>query len=238
MPNPGPPPSWTGERVHRVELGSVAIIGDVHGRADLLLPLLERLHRPVLVLGDICDRGPDTRECIEALIACGASGVLGNHDLWFAQWASGQGFDPYALSARMGGAATLDSYDASPDDWRNVPRAHSDWVNALHLTIDLDVRGHRFWLAHAGVPSDRTLGGLHADEVVPHLAAHHPDDLLWRKNDPESMLPLDRPIVMGHCPRHAPLDSDAVIAIDTGAGAMFQRLTALLLPERRFITVS
>ena len=44
---------------------------------------------------------------------------------------------------------------------------------------------------------------------------------------------------MGHAPRDEPLDTGDVIAIDTGAGTRDGggRLTALLLPERKFVTV-
>jgi hypothetical protein len=52
------------------------------------------------------------------------------------------------------------------------------------------------------------------------------------------MLPVDRPIVMGHRQVREPLDTGEVIAIDTGAGEPDGRLTALLLPERRFLTLA
>ena len=91
--------------------GPVAVIGDIHGRADLLARLLAQLgEMPVFVVGDVCDRGPDTREVIEQLVARGARGVRGNHEDWLCQFVDGRGFDSVALNAMFGGAATLRSY--------------------------------------------------------------------------------------------------------------------------------
>lgn len=75
------------------------------------------------------------------------------------------------------------------------------------------------------------------DEVVPTLARERSADLLWRANDSHAMVSLGRPLIMGHQPRRAPLDTGDVLAIDTGAGKPGGRLTAVVLPERRFVTV-
>jgi hypothetical protein len=178
---------------------------------------------------------------IDALVSRGALGVLGNHDLWLAAGAAGEGFDRLALAPGMGGAATLASYGVPPTRAEGghdaVPHAHTAWLLGLHVAIDLEVCGARFWLLHGGIPNDLDLRGLTPAEVVPWLARTRPADLMWRANDPETMLPVDRPIVMGHRQVRAPLDTGEVIAIDTGAGEPDGRLTALLLPERRFLTL-
>jgi serine/threonine protein phosphatase 1 len=225
-----------------------AVIGDVHGRADLLRALLERLppDMPVFVMGDLCDRGPDTRAVIDLLVARGARGVVGNHDLWLRDWALGEGFDPFALHPAMGGAATLAAYGVaarSPgaveaEAWR-VPRAHGEWLATLPVALDLEVMGQRYWLVHGGVPASSSLAGLTAGEVVPHLARTSPASLLWAKTEPHDVLPVDRTVVMGHVPLRRPVDTGAVLAIDTGCGTLpgGGRLTAVILPERRFLTV-
>src|SRR5688572_21555139 len=75
----------------------VAVIGDIHGRADLLARLLEALpaDMPILVTGDVGDRGPDTRGVLDLLLARGAEGTRGNHDEWLTTWALGGPFDPF-----------------------------------------------------------------------------------------------------------------------------------------------
>lgn len=224
----------------------VAVIGDIHGRSDLLDRLLTKIPagRPVLVAGDVGDRGPDTAGVIARLIGRGAVGVRGNHEEWLLEWLGGASIDPFALTGKMGGRATLASYGirsgdpAEIDRQRHlIPEAHAAWLRGLALVVDLEVCGRKWWLIHAGVPSTVPLTGLRLEQVVPHLAAHHPEALLWAKNDPEEMLPVDRPVIMGHVPLEAPYRGGGVLAIDTGSGRG-GGLTAVLLPEERFVTVA
>ncbi len=224
----------------------VAVVGDIHGRLDLLDQLLGRLGtRRILVIGDVVDRGPDSRGVIDRLIEIHAAGVRGNHEEWLLSWLRGQGLDDWAIRPKMGGLPTLRSYgvtgitrsELESQVWR-VPGEHRTFLESLALVGDLEAMGHRYWMVHAGIPSHVSLDGVPFDQVVPHLAQHHPRQLLWASNDPETMLPVDRPVVMGHQPRHEPMDNGDVIAIDTGAATLETgRLTAVLLPERRFVTV-
>jgi len=225
----------------------VAVIGDIHGCRDLLAALLARLgDMPVLVIGDVVDRGPDSRGVVDLLMERGVRGVLGNHEEWLMAWFQGQGFDDLALKYWMGGAATLASYgvtgttvrEVETQAWR-VPQEHRVWLESLALAIDLDVKGHPFWVLHAGIPMHLELPRRSRADVVPFLVETHPRDLRWTVTDPEDMLTIDRPVVMGHVVRDEPGDLGHVIAIDTGAGTLAEkgRLTAVVLPERRFVTV-
>jgi serine/threonine protein phosphatase 1 len=223
-----------------------AVIGDIHGRLDLLDRLLPRLgSRRIVVIGDVIDRGPDTRTVIHRLIARSAVGVRGNHEEWLLAWLRGEGLDDWAIKPKMGGLATLRSYGAVGDtrsalepQVRCIPNDHRVFLESLALVGDLEVMGQRYWLVHAGIPTHVSLAGVPFDRVVLHLADQHAHDLLWASNDPEAMLPLGRAVIMGHQPREAPLDTGDVIAIDTGAGTLDGgRLTALLLPERTFVSV-
>lgn len=221
----------------------VAVVGDIHGCADLLAELLVQLGDiPVIVVGDVGDRGPDTRGVIDQLVARDATGVLGNHDEWLRTWARRGGFDSFALNPLFGGCATLDSYgvhgkaprEIEAEAWR-VPSAHREWLDRLAVAIDLQVCGEKFWVVHA--PFSEFEGP--PEMLVPGLAERDPARLIWGNSTPENMPPLDRPVIVGHVPRAEPLDSGHVIALDTGAGTLDGgRLTAVLLPERRFVTVA
>ena len=224
----------------------VAVLGDLHGRSDLLDLLLPHLgERQLVVVGDVIDRGPDSAGTIARLIARNAVGVRGNHEEWLLAWLRGDGLDDWALRPKMGGLATLRSYGVVgaghgeiERQSHRVPAAHRAWLESLALVGDLDVMAARFWLIHAGVPAHVSFKGIAYDQLVPFLAENHARDLLWGSNDPEAAPPLDRPVIMGHQPRDEPLDTGDVLAIDTGAGSRKGgRLTALLLPERTFITV-
>ena len=74
--------------------GPIDIIGDVHGEADALLALLGRLgcdtstctvERPLVFVGDLIDRGPDSPAVVELVMRLVDAGVaqvvLGNHEL-------------------------------------------------------------------------------------------------------------------------------------------------------------
>jgi hypothetical protein len=74
--------------------GPLDIVGDVHGEIDALLRLLERLgvdldrrraSRPIVFVGDLVDRGPDSVAVVELVASLVEAGlawcVAGNHEL-------------------------------------------------------------------------------------------------------------------------------------------------------------
>jgi hypothetical protein len=107
-------------------------IGDIHGQIGLLAKAHDSIARdrgltgdaqaPVVHLGDLVDRGPDSRGVVEYLrsgIAQGQPWVVlkGNHDRMFAGYLSaidwhdpGLRLELSYLNPRIGGAATLASY--------------------------------------------------------------------------------------------------------------------------------
>ncbi len=177
-----------------------AVIGDLHGRLDLLDELLDRLDdRQLVVIGDVIDRGPDSRAVVDRLIARRAVGVRGNHEEWMLAWLRGEGLDEWAIKPKMGGLATARSYEITgdtcgeiePQKWR-VPDAHRRFFESLALVGDLVVDGTAYWLIHAGVPVHISLRGVPFEQVVPWLAEHHGKELLWSTNDPEAMPDISR----------------------------------------------
>jgi serine/threonine protein phosphatase 1 len=136
-------------------------IGDIHGHIDLLEAAHARIaadaarHGPATVVhvGDLVDRGPDSRGVIDYLmrgIARGEDWVVlkGNHDRMFSRFLRdpeepepGLRPDLSWLHPRLGGADTLASYGVrSPADrpiaavhedaLAKVPQAHRDFLEA------------------------------------------------------------------------------------------------------------
>ena len=68
------------------------VIGDIHGTHKALKQCLERSgfnqnNDLLIVLGDIVDRYPDVKKCVEELLSIKSLIlVLGNHDCWFMDW--------------------------------------------------------------------------------------------------------------------------------------------------------
>ena len=80
--------------VQRLPDGPLDIIGDVHGESEALHRLLERLgcdvaqqtvQRPLVFVGDLIDRGPDSPAVVDTVMRLVEAGVaqcvLGNHEL-------------------------------------------------------------------------------------------------------------------------------------------------------------
>ena len=150
----------------------------------------------MIVVGDVGDRGPDTRGVIDQLVARGAIGVLGNHDEWLRAWARREGFDSFALKPIMGGRATLDSYgvvgttprEIEAEAWR-VPAAHGDWLDELAVAIDLEVCGEKCWVVHAPFVAAEELA---PEDVVPWLAEQDPGQLIDGNCRVDDVVALDR----------------------------------------------
>jgi len=204
-------------------------IGDVHGRADLLKPLLEEISKKadssgfeyrVVFLGDIIDRGPDSRKAMDLVAQTldtvpGSRLILGNHDSYPLRIIDE--VDPSRKQAlllhwitRMGGAATLSSYgfdfaEVSLDVVRKAMNpAHIDIFRAAQHYVEMN----DYILVHAGL------------EPGVHLQSQDPYKLMWiREPFLDFAGSFGKVVVHGH----TPIDTAWVqqfpnrIAIDTGA---------------------
>lgn len=232
-----PPPSVGGDR-------RVYAIGDVHGRDDLLAQLLDRialdeagrhpLPRLLILLGDLVDRGPQSRQVVERAMDLARSGeevrfLKGNHEEMFVAAARGRA-QAARLFRRHGGVETLASYGLGPEDgarmsdeamarWMlaHVPRDHVDFLDDFPDMLPLG----DYLFVHAGV---RPRVALHAQI---------PADLRWIRGDfLNHGGRLDKMIVHGH---NISADVDVRpnrIGIDTGAFRS-GRLTAIGLEGDR-----
>jgi serine/threonine protein phosphatase 1 len=222
-------------------------IGDIHGRVDLLNAVFERIDatlktHPIeqsvqVFLGDYIDRGPNSREVIDALIARKKQHAMlclkGNHESYAVQFLN----DPSVLAEWMqfGGIQTLLSYGIKPST-RSHPQSPEDVANAFRQA--LPASHHRFleglglsftcgdfFFTHAGVRPG-----------IP-LSQQHEHDLIWIRDDfllhEEN---FGKIIVHGHTPAKEPDIRPNRINIDTGAYAT-GRLTCLVLQADRRVFI-
>lgn len=224
-------------------------IGDIHGQLALLQQAHDRIAcdrrvtgdaaAPVVHIGDLVDRGPDSRGVVEYLrsgIAAGQPWVVlkGNHDRMFAGYLSaidwhdpGLRLDLSYLNPRIGGAATLASYGVrSPAD-RPLAPVHAEAVAVVPAE-------HRAFLE--GLPSHCHRGDVlfvHAG-IRPGvgLADQTETDLVWIRKDF-----LDDPrdhgalVVHGHTALDAPRHYGNRVNIDSSAG-YGGPLTAIVIEGR------
>lgn len=229
---PGPPALVPpGRRVYAV--------GDVHGRADLLVRLLNDLHedigkggfegRPILVmLGDYIDRGFQSKDVIDVLMGELMSPfetyfLKGNHEAAMLQFLSDPSIGP--RWSEFGGAETLVSYGVRPprtrtsvDEWKAASEALNKALPSEHLhflsNLDLSVRIGDYVFVHAGVRP-----GVPLDQQTEY-------DLLWiREEFLRDSRALGAVIVHGHTPTTQPHKDSRRVGIDTGA-YLSGRLTA------------
>ncbi len=214
-------------------------IGDIHGRADLLSDLLNRIeahmatnpdHHPIAVfLGDYIDRGPASQQVIERLVVndCAYQRVFlkGNHETYLADFIK----SPPSLRnwQYLGGLETLISYGIKPTINANgaaqiriaaeldraLPDSHRQFLSHLEKSFTCG----DFFFVHAGVRPG-----------VP-LEQQRDEDLLWiRQEFLQCEDDFGKVIVHGHTPALHPDIRQNRINIDTGAYAT-GRLTCLVL---------
>jgi len=235
------------DRVHAVTLhtplANAAVIGDIHGHADALAALLAKIpaSRPVFVLGDLVDRGPQSARVIDLLIARGARGICGNHELWLRRWMRGEAVDINVLDLDFGAATTLASYGfptdthvfLTPPDAR-LPDAHRAYLLGLPHALAMTVAGAPYWLVHAGLPPVRA----DAPDTLEEWLEHRADAMLWGHARLDARPHAPATVLMGHLPQPKVVDLGHLIALDTGAATLRGgRLSALLLPERTLLSV-
>jgi len=135
-------------------------IGDIHGHIDLLRAahdlIAEDMARhgtgQTVHVGDLVDRGPDSRGVIEHLMQGQARGedwivLKGNHDRMFTRFLNdptepepGLRADLGWLHPKLGGPTTLASYGVTKAADRPIPKVHADAVAAVP-------QAHRDYLA-------------------------------------------------------------------------------------------
>ena len=219
-------------------------IGDIHGRADLLVRLLEKIaadksesSKRLIFLGDYVDRGEHSREVLDRLIALKSKlpdtvFLKGNHEAAMLEFLEQPRVDDQWLD--WGGAETMMSYGIE-NVWRRdgrtlssefaavLPETHLQFLRGLDLSFDAG----DYFFAHAGVRPGVPLNEQSAE------------DLMWIRGAFHDAPPSERPdktIVHGHHPMKKPLDAGWRIAVDTGA-VWSNVLTAVALEgtSRRFV---
>lgn len=209
----------------------LVVIGDVHGNIGHLRQLVTEMPWkgvPVVLTGDVCDRGHFTKEVIQYLIDREWLCVLGNHDQWLKRAALTGVVDRNWLIPNNGGRETLASYRTESGDVL-IPSEHGKWLAHLPLALkfpNVKVDGRSVVVTHA--PLDYDAEKL--DCGSPWNAHHMPwmYDAPWQK---ENLFG-----VCGHMMYPEPVRKGNTFYVDTGCGAG-GALSAVKLPELEVFSV-
>lgn len=198
------------------------VIGDLHGCYDETVALLDALHVTsadrVIFAGDLVDRGPKPRECVE--LAMKHECILGNHEEKHLQQrhSKAEKLSPSHLFTR-----------------ERLEPQHYEYFEKLPLFLRLPEFGAAVVHAGAfpGVPLEEQRPNhlLHIQHIKPPaLKSFWPskapvDHSFWTNfwKGPEKL-------IFGHSVLDRPLVTQWAVGIDTG-GVYGRGLTALVLPD-------
>jgi serine/threonine protein phosphatase 1 len=215
------------------------VIGDIHGRLDLLHRIVEQIHldvdrRPpsdclIVTLGDYVDRGPDSFGVVERLarnpFGVKYTALRGNHETLMETFLADPAIGDHW--ARLGGLETLHSYGVPVDALMAgrgfdqaarrlkaaIPDEHFEFLSTLKLSATV---GGNF-LCHAGIRP-----GVPLDQ-------QSSEDLQWIRDEfLNSTMDFGKLVIHGHTPIEWPEVLPNRINIDTGAFAT-GRLTCLVI---------
>ena len=196
-------------------------IGDIHGCLGALDQLLTKIApRPedeLVFVGDYIDRGPQSREVVDRLLALPHRCVflMGNHERMLLDFLAGEEEDIYLEN---GGRATLASYGGDPD---HIPAAHLAFFHSLRPMYETP----DYLFVHAGIRP-----------MVP-MAEQGAHDLIWIRHEFFKFIgKYPKPVIFGHTPLRQVLMADDRIGIDTGC-VFGGKLTSVKLPQRELIQV-
>lgn len=216
------------------------VIGDIHGRLDLLTQLLSKIEQDMgdkaassklIFLGDYIDRGADSKGVVERLMQpLPGDGqpifLMGNHEQYLLEFFETASRGTAWLT--YGGTATLLSYAISCPPGNPTPERLSALQKNLRERFPAS---HRAFLA-ATLPSyscgDYFFAHAGARPNIP-LEQQDVKDLLWIRHEFLDWTGrFDKIVVHGHTIRDKPQRRPHRIGIDTGAYASGV-LTALVL---------
>ena len=221
------------------------VIGDIHGRLDLLDRLIEAIRHDAgergtgsltVTVGDYIDRGPDSRGVIDRLMANPFPGryvaLKGNHEAIMESFLADPSLGGHWM--HNGGLETLRSFGVRMSWGRNnFVRAAEQLRAALTpeesrflASLRLFMTVGQYFICHAGVRP-----GVPLDQQSEH-------DLLWiRGAFLDSEMDFGKIVVHGHTPSREPEVRVNRINVDTGA-IVNGRLTCVVLDDGgyRFLT--
>lgn len=204
------------------------VIGDLHGCFDEAVELLSSLHTTssdrVIFAGDLVDRGPRPRECVE--LAMQHECILGNHEEKHLQQrkSAAEKLSPAHLFTRNALEPKHYEYFEKLPLFIRLPEFGAAVVHAgafPGVPLEQQKPNHLLHIQHVNPPATKSFWPSKAP--VDHRFWTH----FWE--GPERL-------IFGHSVLDRPLVTKWAVGIDTG-GVFGHGLTALVLPEWKLVTL-
>ena len=235
------------ERLESLDMPTY-VIGDVHGRYDLLSMLERKIvadaaglpgRKLIIMLGDYIDRGPASAQVVGRLMAPPPNGfdricLTGNHEMEMLAYIDGEiSLDDWVA---LGGDATLHSYGVDISTLRQqypsqkkldtfirtwLPDDHLEFLRRLPILLDTP----QALFVHAGIDPDRPISDQQDADLV-----------FIRSRFYDSAQPLPKLIVHGHTPIKRADARGLRLNLDTGAFHSGRLTAARLWKGRIHIT--
>jgi hypothetical protein len=189
-------------------------------------------------LGDLIDRGPDSKGVLDLCLENRVNLVIGNHELWMHELLTRGSVKPgFVTSKVVGGSSTVASYGCDPRDFKpskllgKIPESHKEFLLSGFLFNVVSHGGTNYWLSHGGINS--VSGGMLGPEIPRNLTGGEfsealyslifevsPQSILWGGAKKRNVygLPEGNIQVFGHTPWGKAEISKHYVALDTGCG--------------------
>ncbi len=218
-------------------------IGDPHGCWEELVEMLTKLgysldddlilshpdNRKLVFVGDLVDRGPGIKNCMDLVInnPTNVLSVRGNHENKLSKFILKNN-----TKIRGGLEATLEQLEGLTEDEK---KAYGEWALNLPPWIELEIDGKPVWVVHACLPKtldSKSVGIAMYGIPIGYDDKGFPARLDWAQNYKGSAMVIHGHDVIGDKPRLL----NNVWNLDTGC-VFGGYLTALSLPENKITQV-
>jgi len=191
-------------------LGNDYFVGDIHGEYDLLISLLSHINFDVkrdrlFSVGDICDRGPKSIECIELAKSNWFFPIIGNHELFVLNF---NNKNIYAKKNWImnGGSWWFDLGEEKQKELKNI-------INEkFTLSLEVKTRFGKVGLVHSYYPHTKWPITKAKRSLI------DTQEILWSRNIDQKKIPELDLLITGHTPQNIPTYNGFNLNIDTGSG--------------------
>ncbi|MDX1957845.1 MAG: metallophosphoesterase [Leptospiraceae bacterium] len=227
------------------------VIGDVHGCYKTLKALLKQFpNEEVCFVGDLIDKGPNSKSVVELVRDNGFLSVRGNHEEVLRKFINNQ--DNLWLNPNFGGDNTARNYGYYENvKIKSLTAAKTElgtladiqWLTSLPLYLDfpnlVNGSGRRLFVTHSTVGKVwHYRDKLEQNEIYKHSFN---DQALWGR--PRQIIEIPKVFnAFGHTPVYSAVLRDHYVNLDSGCfmGKMktegYSTLSAILFPEMELVT--